>query len=372
MYHSNNRRKRNYMFKRSKNGANEWSFGKIPGVRFHKDKYCALDAEMVGVGRGGLISVLARVSIVNSKNEIIFHTYVKAEQPVTDYRSFVSGIKPEQIESDSAMEFSKVRQTVSKILQGKILIGHALENDLKILNIHHPWCDIRDTSTFPPFMKMRKIGFSMEDERTILCPRKLKELAWEILGTNIQVMGKPHCPVEDAIASMNLYKAVRDEWERVIQINSAINSTEISTRNSATLRYFPDTLNLNSSPVSPLYEENLEFIRQRHNYSYHKRVPMGPSHSTIPPSISQQHQYIGHNNNYNTNNNYWSNENWNYSQAFPTRYNTHTQQMTSRPKKLSQQNHYNKLNIKKSKQQPYNNYPQQEQHNYNPHTIEKS
>jgi RNA exonuclease 4 len=57
-----------------------------------------MDCEMVGVGQQRL-SVLARVSIVNSKNETIFDTYVKVEEKVTDYRTEVSGIRAEHITS---------------------------------------------------------------------------------------------------------------------------------------------------------------------------------------------------------------------------------------------------------------------------------
>ncbi len=36
--------------------------------------------------------------------------------------------------------------------------------------------------------------------------KKLKYLAKEIAGNNIQVSGRPHDPTEDARASMNLYR----------------------------------------------------------------------------------------------------------------------------------------------------------------------
>jgi RNA exonuclease 4 len=68
-------------------------------------KYLALDCEMVGVGEGGFKSALARVSIVDYNNAIVFDTYVKVSEPVTDYRTFVSGVRPEHIESDLAMDF---------------------------------------------------------------------------------------------------------------------------------------------------------------------------------------------------------------------------------------------------------------------------
>lgn len=177
-----------------------------------KDIYFAVDCEMVGVGSEGLDSALARVSIVNWDNEIVLDTYVRVEQEVTDYRTFVSGIRPEDIQSDSAMSLKHVRSLVGNILKGKILIGHGLENDLKVMGLYHPWCDIRDTATYAPFMRT----ISKENDEKILCPRKLRDLVWEKLNKQIQVVGKAHSPVEDAIAAMDLYKSARTEWEMQI------------------------------------------------------------------------------------------------------------------------------------------------------------
>ena len=176
-----------------------------------RDIYFALDCEMVGVGPEGLDSALARVSIINWDNEIVLDTYVKVNETVTDYRTFVSGIRPEHIESDSAMSLAEVQQAATDTLRGKILVGHGLINDLKVIGIQHPWCDTRDTATYKPFM--REVELETSKERKML-PRRLRDLTFEKLGKEIQVMGKAHSPVEDAIASMDLYKSVRGEWEQ--------------------------------------------------------------------------------------------------------------------------------------------------------------
>jgi RNA exonuclease 4 len=186
-----------------------------------RDIYFALDCEMVGVGPEGIESALARVSIVNWDNEIVLDTYVKVDAPVTDYRTFVSGIEPEQIESASALPIMEVRSIVKTILQGKILIGHGLVNDLKVMGINHPWCDIRDTATYAPFMVSRESRSA--EEKSTLCPRRLRDLCWEKLGKQIQVMGKAHSPVEDAVAAMDLYKEARNDWEMAMvhEVNKA-------------------------------------------------------------------------------------------------------------------------------------------------------
>lgn len=204
-----------------------------------RDIYFALDCEMVGVGQDGLDSALARVSIVNWDNEIVLDTYVKVDQPVIDYRTFVSGIRPEQIESDYAVSLCEVRRLVTTMLQGKILIGHGLKNDLKVMGINHPWCDVRDTATYEPFMRTQECRSA--EEQTTLCPRKLRDLVREKLRKEIQVMGKAHSPVEDAIAAMDLYKEVRSEWETEMmkQVNTANKLNDDRCRGIPPTRSYP-------------------------------------------------------------------------------------------------------------------------------------
>lgn len=57
----------------------------------------ALDCEMVGVGPTTEESALARVSIVNEFGFCFYDKYVCPRVPVTDYRTAVSGIRPEHL-----------------------------------------------------------------------------------------------------------------------------------------------------------------------------------------------------------------------------------------------------------------------------------
>ena len=169
--------------------------------------YVALDCEMVGVGVNESRSSLARVVIVDWRGHRLFDEYIKQSEPVTDYRTFVSGITEQDLET-ATMPLHICRMRVSKILSGKILVGHALENDLSALGIDHPWWMIRDTACYEPFMSARN---------SMLLPRKLKDLVYERLGKEIQEIGKPHSPYEDARWAMNLYKSERSNWESQVQ-----------------------------------------------------------------------------------------------------------------------------------------------------------
>lgn len=91
---------------------------------------------MVGIGQGGRDHMLARVSIVNEKGDIIMDKYVKPTQPVVDYRTKFSGITPEHLEN--AHSFAEVQAEVIRIKTNRLVVGHALHNDFKVLKIEHP------------------------------------------------------------------------------------------------------------------------------------------------------------------------------------------------------------------------------------------
>jgi len=165
--------------------------------------YLALDCEMVGVGGNAMRSSLARVVIINWRGQVLFDKHIKQSEPVTDHRTFVSGITEENLQR-ARMPLDFCRAKVAQILHNKILVGHGLENDLHVLGINHPWWLIRDTACYQPFMNQR---FEM------WTPRKLKDLVLELLGKEIQEAGKPHDPFEDAMWALNLYKSVRSDWE---------------------------------------------------------------------------------------------------------------------------------------------------------------
>lgn len=90
---------------------------------------------MVGFGPGGEESAVARVSIVNYHGNVVLDTFVQPREKVTDYRTWVSGIR----ESDviNAPSFEEVQKKVDVLIKERILIGHAVENDLKV-SLHGP------------------------------------------------------------------------------------------------------------------------------------------------------------------------------------------------------------------------------------------
>ncbi|XP_037026902.1 RNA exonuclease 4 [Bradysia coprophila] len=169
-------------------------------------KHIAMDCEMVGIGFQGKDHMLARISIVNQQGEIIMDKYVKPSESVVDYRTHISGIRAKDI--DNGEPFGAVQREVINLLKGRILVGHSVSNDLKVLHLKHPYRDTRDTSKYAPLAK-RVSGGSTPS---------LKALARVVLGINIQ--DGEHCSVEDARATMRIYNKISQDWERNLKQRS--------------------------------------------------------------------------------------------------------------------------------------------------------
>jgi DNA polymerase III epsilon subunit-like protein len=136
-------------------------------------RFLAMDCEMVGVGPEGSESTLARVSIVNFHGVTVLDQFVRPREKVTDYRTWVSGVREEDLRH--APTFAVVQKEVADLIEGRVLIGHALTNDTQVLLLSHPWAMTRDTAHYAPLQglaRTKKPG--------------LKTLAKLVLGVDIQ------------------------------------------------------------------------------------------------------------------------------------------------------------------------------------------
>lgn len=256
---------------------------------------------MVGVGPEGLESAVARVTLCNWAEEVILDTFVKVPTEVTDYRTFVSGIEAKDLEGEKAMPLKDVQEMVQKTLHGKILIGHALENDLKALQITHPWHDTRDSAIYPPFMQ--EVPDLEDSSKSSLRPRKLKELVKDRLGTDIQELGKAHDPVEDALSALRLYKAERLQWEQfVVQKVAAakvqeprpyappspspIPYTNQNHLGSPTNMNMPMNMNMSMNMGMGMHSPNRNHYQSRNNFQPRNRAYSAQHHQ-------HQHSYGG-------------------------------------------------------------------------------
>lgn len=104
---------------------------------------------MVGVGIDGIESSLARVSLVNFYGAIQLDEFVRQRERVVDYRTQFSGIRAADMIKGMhhsshpgianklriAKPFEEIQKQVADLLKDRILIGHAVYNDLKVRSI---------------------------------------------------------------------------------------------------------------------------------------------------------------------------------------------------------------------------------------------
>lgn len=170
-----------------------------------KSKYIGLDCEMVGLGAEGKQSALARCCLVDFDGVKVYDEFVRPQGYVTDFRTKWSGIRRKDLRQDKAISFNDCQQQVARLINGKILLGHALKNDLSVLMLKHSKSLMRDTAYYKPFMRPH------EKKRGKFKSRSLKDLVKEFLKIDIQC--GEHDPCEDARSAVMLYRYKIKEWE---------------------------------------------------------------------------------------------------------------------------------------------------------------
>lgn len=219
----------------------------------------SLDCERILTDQG---ERLARVSIVNYYGNIVFDTLVKPcithedEFRVVDYREWITGIKP--IDLEYAPSFGNIEPIIKKIVKDKVIVGHSLKDDLKILNIdlEESNIQIRDVSNIELFMKKidkdskspiklledelkspsklkkthnlnsKPISRDVQEQRAnfVIQKRKLKDISAEFLNAKIQ--DGHHSSIIDARAALALYRMNYEEIEIQFRCQEALQEVQ--------------------------------------------------------------------------------------------------------------------------------------------------
>lgn len=145
----------------------------------------AIDTEMCYTTAG---LELASIAVVAADGRLVYRAMVRPSSPVVDHNTRFSGIRPRDL-----LRATKTLKDVQNDILGfigtdTILIGHALENDLRVLKLLHN--AVVDTSALYPHIR----GLPMR--------RSLRALSAELLGRSVQ--RGMHSPLEDARAAMDL------------------------------------------------------------------------------------------------------------------------------------------------------------------------
>lgn len=184
-------------------------------------KAVALDCEMVGGESNGMpIDLCARVCLIDEDENLIFHTYVRPEVPVTNYRYEITGITEHHLRD--AMPLEEVSERLLQILyngesigrlrwdggNARLLVGHDIVHDLFVLKMNYPDRLVRDTAKYRPLMKTNLVSHS------------LKYLTQTYLGYEIQ--SGVHDPFVDCVSVMRLYKRMRAQNHHLEELGKSI------------------------------------------------------------------------------------------------------------------------------------------------------
>jgi DNA polymerase III alpha subunit (gram-positive type) len=109
----------------------------------------AIDCEMVEVDR--CADALARVSIVNYNGHVLYDEFVRPENRITNFRTWVSGVGPHHMHK--AKPHKQAKDEVHRILKGKIIVGHSLTGDFRVLEMTETVDKdkVRDTSKYKKY-----------------------------------------------------------------------------------------------------------------------------------------------------------------------------------------------------------------------------
>lgn len=147
-----------------------------------------VDCEMIYT-KGGM--EVASVTLVDIRGEIVYQALVRPQQEVIDYNTKYSGVSLDDFKQKHPKPFHDVQRELLKYIKsGTIIIGHSLDNDLRVLKIVHSL--VVDTAVIYPHQD----GFPFR--------RSLKDLAQDVLGVQIQAKESGHDPAEDANTAVSL------------------------------------------------------------------------------------------------------------------------------------------------------------------------
>ncbi|XP_060803348.1 exonuclease GOR-like [Amyelois transitella] len=172
------------------NGTNPGMNGPLEGYvrpRSPRGGVYAIDTEMCYTTAG---LELASVAVVDVNGQLVYQTYVRPSSSILCYNTRFSGIRPRNLQHATKTLRDVQNDLLEFVGTDTILVGHALENDFKVLKLLHT--AVVDTCAMYPHAR----GLPMR--------RSLRVLSEELLGRKIQQSSAGHSALEDARAVMDI------------------------------------------------------------------------------------------------------------------------------------------------------------------------
>ncbi|XP_043461991.1 uncharacterized protein LOC122498354 isoform X2 [Leptopilina heterotoma] len=145
----------------------------------------AIDCEMCFTKNGLEVT---KVSVVSLNGTLIYDQYVKPAEKIIDFNTRFSGITEQQLHGVTKTLQDVQHDLLQFIYAESILIGHGLENDLRVLRIVHK--------------KAVDTSIAFLHDASFLSRKSLKFLAHHFLNKSIQA--NSHDSAEDARVAMDL------------------------------------------------------------------------------------------------------------------------------------------------------------------------
>ncbi|KAL1197025.1 Small RNA degrading nuclease 2 [Cardamine amara subsp. amara] len=184
-----------------------------------KIEMVAIDCEMVLCEDGS--EAVVRVAAVDRDLKVILDEFVKPNQPVVDYRTFITGLTADDLEKATLSVVDIQKKLQMFISEDTILVGQSLNHDLKVLKMDH--ARVIDTSL------VFKYDYAGARKPPRLRRPSLNYLCKCILGYEVQKEGTPHNCVDDAEAAMKLVVAIlKDGVETSVPISKELLEAEKS------------------------------------------------------------------------------------------------------------------------------------------------
>jgi len=198
---------------------------------------------------------LCRLSVVNAENpeETLLDTLVKPEWPVTNYRTWVNGIKKEDLDNVQFTLRHAQAFMFALCSEETVIIGQSLENDLCALRLEHH-CNADSANLF----------VAKDDNNST---PGLKDIAKAVLNED---MPETHDSVNDAITALRClefyieHDGKVEPIERMTQVRNKFASSQLFVHRIPKICSTDhlESLFLNHTWVSPLKIDNIELTGQ--------------------------------------------------------------------------------------------------------------